>query len=639
MPLQSKMYVMRDELLFVYVGKTVPKYAQASLSLARDTSGIPIRLISGESNRKYATRAGVSFSPLEEFYSPAEFEGARANILSNSKFRGGLWVKSLERFFILYQFAQKHSMSRVFHAELDQVLFNLDVLKSSLDSLPQVGLFVPFHSEQAAVASVFYCNSLNSLKSLLDYASFGPPFLNEMVLISEWARLNSSECHRLPTLANELKKPWDSGLQPMDLIPSAEIHGIVDAAQLGQWIGGIDPRNVDFRSKPVTKFVDAPSPTLLSREELKSIEIHYEEGSKNLYCKLGKNRIRVYNLHLHSKVHRHLVSNQGNLMKLINESNEPKTYRIPGTRRIQIMYFFTQTIRKLAENPVDLIVKIKSEIKFKLAWRKSSHPFISGDTFREVANHVWENESRKIEPQKLNDGDVIFCESELLKELEESVLINADKKIVLILGNSDQSNGSNIEPVKRLKCVTFIFAQNLEKRIEGVEVLPIGLENAWRSNYGRVRKYRSGMNHNFPKVSRIMWSFNVANNVASRLSAKNYLTDSKVADFMGDLSAKKHRDALKRYKFVAAPPGNGLDTHRTWEAIYLGCIPIVLRSHMTMRFSELGLPVLIVDSFEEVCRLEENDLARIYQELLPRFNSSAIWAQYWIDQISMRARL
>lgn len=630
---------VRDELLFVYVGKTLPKYAQASLSLAKETSGIPIRLISGESNKKYATRAGISFSPVEEFYSQSEFEKAKNNILSNSKFRGGLWVKSLERFFILHQFAQKYSVSRIFHAELDQVLFNLDVLKTALDSLPQIGLFVPFHSEQAAVASVFYCNSPGSLKSLLDYATFGPPFLNEMVLISEWARLNSSECHRLPTLANELKKPWDSTLQPMDLIPSAQIHGIVDAAQLGQWIGGIDPRNVDFRSIPATKFVDAPSPTLLSREELRSIQFQYDETSKNLNCQLGKNEIRIYNLHLHSKVHRHLISKQNNLMNIINRSNEPKTYRIPGTRRIQITYFFGQTMRKMFQNPAALIVKIKSETKFKLGWRKSSYPFISGDSFRKIANHVWENENKEINLLDLTDGDVIFCETELLKELEESVLGKLNNRIVLILGNSDHSNGPSIESIMKFKCITYVFAQNLEKHIEGVEVLPIGLENAWRSNHGRVRKFKSGMNLDSPRISRIMWSFNVGNNVASRLSAKNFLTNSKVADFMGDLSAKRHRNALKRYKFVAAPPGNGLDTHRMWEAIYMGCIPIVIRTHMTMRFSELGLPVLTVDSFEEVCRLTENDLNLIYQDLLPRFKSEVIWAQYWIDQISMRSTI
>jgi len=638
MPLVDRMSVAQDELIFVYVGKTLPKYAQASLILARKTSGIPIRIISNEINRKYANRANVLFTAIEDFYSPTEFERAEDNILSNSHFRGGLWVKSLERFFILYQYAQRHSITKFLHAELDQGLFNIHELREALDSQSSRGLFVPFHSENAAVASIFYCNNLESLKSLLDYASFGPPFLNEMVLIAEWAKMNGSRAHRLPTIANQVRKPWGDDAQQIGLIQSSEIHGIVDAAQLGQWVGGIDPRNVDFLKKPQTKFVDLPSPTLLTKEELTGLKFSFDESSNNLYCHLGEVDVRVYNLHLHSKIHRHLISRRTNLKELFLLSNEPQPYSIPGTRKIQILYFLNQSIRKIILNPSASYVRIKSEINFRLARRKSSYPFISGDTFRDVANHLWEKENKVLEPQILNDGDVIFCESELFEELKTRVLDRTDKKCVLVLGNSDHSNGPNISSIGKMNSVSFVFAQNLEHCVEGVEVLPIGLENAWRSNFGRVQNFKSGINTDYPRINRIMWSFNVGNNAASRLAAKNYLQQSKVADYMGNLSAKHHRNALKQYKFVAAPPGNGLDTHRMWEAIYLGCVPIVLHSYMTVRFLELGIPALVIDSFEEICNFEEKDLAEIYQDLKPSFNNSTIWAPYWIDQIKNRAR-
>jgi hypothetical protein len=43
---------------------------------------------------------------------------------------------------------------------------------------------------------------------------------------------------------------------------------------------------------------------------------------------------------------------------------------------------------------------------------------------------------------------------------------------------------------------------------------------------------------------------------------------------------------LKKHKFVVSPPGNGIDCHRNWEAIYLGCIPIVLNSHFARNVLE-----------------------------------------------------
>jgi hypothetical protein len=53
-----------------------------------------------------------------------------------------------------------------------------------------------------------------------------------------------------------------------------------------------------------------------------------------------------------------------------------------------------------------------------------------------------------------------------------------------------------------------------------------------------------------------------------------------------------------QYAFVISPHGNGLDCHRTWEALALGCIPIVKSSPLDPMFA--GLPVWIVKDWSEV---------------------------------------
>jgi len=50
--------------------------------------------------------------------------------------------------------------------------------------------------------------------------------------------------------------------------------------------------------------------------------------------------------------------------------------------------------------------------------------------------------------------------------------------------------------------------------------------------------------------------------------------------------------------FVISPHGNGLDCHRTWEALALGCIPIVKSSGIDPLFDDL--PVWVVQSWGEV---------------------------------------
>eukprot|EP00941_MAST-03F_sp_MAST-3F-sp1_P006045 g6045.t1 len=57
-------------------------------------------------------------------------------------------------------------------------------------------------------------------------------------------------------------------------------------------------------------------------------------------------------------------------------------------------------------------------------------------------------------------------------------------------------------------------------------------------------------------------------------------------------------DMLSKYKYVACPKGLGIDTHRTWESLYMGAIPIVLKSSISPVYE--GLPVIQLDSWEEL---------------------------------------
>ncbi len=86
-----------------------------------------------------------------------------------------------------------------------------------------------------------------------------------------------------------------------------------------------------------------------------------------------------------------------------------------------------------------------------------------------------------------------------------------------------------------------------------------------------------------------------------------------------------------RYAFAVCPHGNGLDCHRTWEALALNCVPIVKSSTLDPLYQ--GLPVVIVHSWEEVTpdRLIQwqQQHANAFQEDDRRKLTSA----YWIERI------
>jgi hypothetical protein len=52
------------------------------------------------------------------------------------------------------------------------------------------------------------------------------------------------------------------------------------------------------------------------------------------------------------------------------------------------------------------------------------------------------------------------------------------------------------------------------------------------------------------------------------------------------------------YSFVISPHGGGMDCHRTWEALVLGCIPIVEKSDIDPLY--IDLPVLIINNYSEI---------------------------------------
>merc|ERR1712224_729712 len=54
---------------------------------------------------------------------------------------------------------------------------------------------------------------------------------------------------------------------------------------------------------------------------------------------------------------------------------------------------------------------------------------------------------------------------------------------------------------------------------------------------------------------------------------------------------------LAGHKFVISPPGGGYDCHRTWVALALGVVPIILKGHTCAMSMLKTLPVLILTSY------------------------------------------
>ena len=96
---------------------------------------------------------------------------------------------------------------------------------------------------------------------------------------------------------------------------------------------------------------------------------------------------------------------------------------------------------------------------------------------------------------------------------------------------------------------------------------------------------------------------------------------------------------MAKYKYVISPHGLGLDCHRTWEAIALGCIPIVKKSSLSVNELYNDLPVLIVDNWSDITKelLEKNHIQPL--KSIPQKLKLNYWKKKIYDEFAPFAQL
>ena len=88
------------------------------------------------------------------------------------------------------------------------------------------------------------------------------------------------------------------------------------------------------------------------------------------------------------------------------------------------------------------------------------------------------------------------------------------------------------------------------------------------------------------------------------------------------------------YAFVVSPFGNGYDCHRTWEALILGCIPIVKTSGIDNLYDDL--PVLIVQDWADITEKLLSSVITVFKKKHEKgeFNYDKLRLEYWMDKIN-----
>jgi len=93
---------------------------------------------------------------------------------------------------------------------------------------------------------------------------------------------------------------------------------------------------------------------------------------------------------------------------------------------------------------------------------------------------------------------------------------------------------------------------------------------------------------------------------------------------------RRFLESIRNHKFILCPRGNGVDTHRLWESLYMGSIPIV-RRHIAME-DFYDLPICWIDEWAQVT---ESFLNSEYDRITATsWNLDKLKFSYWKDRIA-----
>lgn len=256
-------------------------------------------------------------------------------------------------------------------------------------------------------------------------------------------------------------------------------------------------------------------------------------------------------------------------------------------------------------------------------------PFVSGDAFRAYCDYVFDEEDRSLNPASVKPNSTIFVKTDYLGEFFDNIHPYIPYNYILVSHNSDLSAPNAFASFLEDEKIIAWFAQNIDNNTNPkLHPIPIGIANpCWTHGNGTFIKQAQA--NPSSKKNLLYVNFTIETFPLERSIAYHLLTQ---ASFSYCAKPKPFEDYLKELSschFVASPRGNGLDTHRLWESLYVGSYPLVKSSSLDPLY--VDLPVIILQDWNQVT---EEFLHEKYTEFGEKlFCLDKLYMPYWENLI------
>lgn len=277
--------------------------------------------------------------------------------------------------------------------------------------------------------------------------------------------------------------------------------------------------------------------------------------------------------------------------------------------------------------------------------------FISHDFFLDECDFVYDS---NFKTSKLFDGCKIFLENSYIAEFSK-IVKDIKHSFKLISRNNKGYMIDFTDEVTKILCNDYLinwYAHNVAVTHPKLFVLPLG--NKWQYHSTKfhgedkepiIKSLLANNAHNpkenFLKHKSHLLYCNIS--IAStsnpiytahkdiRKLALNSVNNNNVCETSSVKPFESYLSDLQKYKFTLSPPGRGIDTHRCWEALMMGSIPIIYYDPVAMIHLYDDLPVLIIKDWNI---LTKDYLNNQYQNMISKkYNWEKLFMNYWINII------
>lgn len=265
---------------------------------------------------------------------------------------------------------------------------------------------------------------------------------------------------------------------------------------------------------------------------------------------------------------------------------------------------------------------------------------------------------------KVQPGDIVWLRSCFVPQFYKEILADLGAPIVLVINDGDDSFPStfarefDVEDLLDHKNIIHVFVQNCDYKGVSKKIthLPIGIDFHTLAYKGKeiycgelpqspleqeksLKKLLAKLEPTYLRKPKAFVDFQLCNSMRfadhgeDRATIFKILLSSNLIDYPPNrMKRSKLWETKGQYAFSISPHGWGLDCHRTWEDLVLGCIVIVKTSPLDPMYE--GLPVVIVKDWKEV---NEKNMLKWLDQYKDAFTNpdyrKKLTNAYWIEKI------